>query len=247
MTQPKTQLKADAILWDFDGTLADSSTKNIAITKQILARVAPRLTGENLPDSLKSEANYHVANHGAEHWRELYSDYFGMNEAEIGIAGPLWDTYQALDNTDVKLFKGVLEAVSRLSHYPLGICSANSTQNISRVLEENGLASSFQSIIGYEDLPHDEQKPAPDGGLRCLQEIFGHTQKKTIIYVGDHIADVLFARGLSRRLDPSNTVISIAVTYSGANPGQWHQQPDFVVDKPSELVALIENQPPGAH
>ena len=46
MSQLKKPIKADAILWDFDGTLANSATKNIAITKQILARVAPRNQGD---------------------------------------------------------------------------------------------------------------------------------------------------------------------------------------------------------
>jgi len=233
--------KVDAILWDFDGTLADSAAKNIAITKQILALVAPRLTGDNLPCCLQSEAEYHVANHGADHWRDLYRNFFGMNKAEIETAGPLWDTYQSLDNTDVTLFDGISDAVSRLSHLPQGICSANSTDNIKQILNGNGLASAFQSIIGYENLPDHEQKPAPDGGLKCLQEIFGHTQGKTIIYIGDHIADVIFARGLGERLDPSNTVISVTVTYSGAKPDQWREQPDMVIASPADFAAWIRD------
>ena len=240
MSQFKKPKKIDAILWDFDGTLADSAAKNIAITKQILAQVAPRLTGQNLPRSLQSEADYHIANHGADHWRDLYRDYFGMTTDEIEIAGPLWETYQSLDNTGVTLFDGILDTVTRLSHLPQGICSANSTNNIRQVLDGHGLDSAFQSIIGYEDLPHHEQKPAPDGGLRCLQEIFGHTQGKTIIYVGDHIADVIFARGLGDRLGPSNTVISVTVTYSGAKPGQWREQPDEVIANPTDLTSWIK-------
>ena len=240
MSEFKKPSKVDAILWDFDGTLADSAAKNIAITKQILAQVAPRLTGHNLPYSLQSEAGYHIANHGADHWRDLYRDYFGMTTDEIEIAGPLWETYQSLDNTGVTLFDGVLDTVTRLSHLPQGICSANSTNNIRQVLDGHGIDSSFQSVIGYEDLPHHEQKPAPDGGLKCLQEIFGHTQGKTIIYVGDHIADVIFARGLGDRLGPSNTVISVTVTYSGANPEHWREQPDEVIESPSDLISWIK-------
>jgi len=234
--------KIDAVLWDFDGTLADSSAKNIAITKKILARVAPRLTGDNFPRSLQSEADYHIANHGADHWRDLYRDYFGMNDNEIEVAGPLWESYQMLDDTAVTLFEGVSDTVRQLSHYPQGICSANATNNISKVLVEHGIASAFQSVIGYEDLPHHEQKPAPDGGLRCLREIFGQTNGKTIIYVGDHIADVIFARGLNEQLGPSNTVISVVITHSGAQPDRWRQQPDEVIGHPSDLTALISDQ-----
>jgi phosphoglycolate phosphatase-like HAD superfamily hydrolase len=239
MSQSRKRIKVDAILWDFDGTLADSAAKNIAITRQILAQVAPRLTGNKLPRSLQSEADYHIANHGADHWRDLYRDFFGMTTDEIETAGPLWETYQMLDNTGVTLFDGIADTVTRLSNLPQGICSANATRNISQVLDEQGIASAFQSVIGYEDLPHHKQKPAPDGGLKCLEEIFGHTQGKTIVYIGDHIADVMFARGMGERLGPSNTVISVVVTYSGAQPGRWHEQPDEVIENPEELVSWI--------
>ena len=233
--------KIDAILWDFDGTLANSAAKNIAITKQILARVAPRLTGSNLPRYLQSETDYHFANHAADHWRDLYRDYFGMTADEIKNAGPLWETYQMLDKTGVTLFDGVADTVRQLSGFPQGICSANATSNIRQVLLEHGISSAFESVIGYEDLPHHHQKPAPDGGLKCLQEIFGNTQGKTIIYVGDHIADVLFARALGEQLEASNTVISVIITHSGARPGQWRVKPDEVIESPTDLAALIMN------
>jgi len=239
MTQLNQSVKVDAILWDFDGTLANSAAKNIAITKQILARVAPRLTGSKLPRFLQSEANYHIANHAAENWRELYRDFFGLTTDEIKTAGPLWETYQMLDKTGVTLFDGVADTIRQLSCFPQGICSANATSNIRQVLLEFGISSSFGSVIGYEDLPHHHQKPAPDGGLKCLQEIFGNTQDKTIIYVGDHIADVLFSRALGEQLGSSNTVISVIITHSGANPGQWREQPDEVIASPSDLTTLI--------
>ena len=232
--------KADAILWDFDGTLADSSAKNIAITKSILSRVAPHLTGENLPRSLQSKAEYHIANHGAGHWRELYRDYFGMTADEIETAGPMWEAYQMRDQTPVTLYDGIADVVNSLTVYPQGICSANASLNIRRVLETHGIHSAFKSIIGYEDLPEHQQKPAPEGGLRCLKEIFGETHVKTILFIGDHIADVIFARGLQQRLGPSSHVISIVVTYSGAYPKGWNAQPDVVFDSPAALLDWIQ-------
>jgi phosphoglycolate phosphatase-like HAD superfamily hydrolase len=241
MSQLKKKRKTDAILWDFDGTLADSTAKNISITKTILKQVAPRLTGDNLPRSLQSKAEYHIANHGSKHWRQLYRDYFGMTPSEIEIAGPMWETHQMLDQTEVSLFDGVKDMVKRFSDFPQGICSANASQHIRQVLQTHGIDSSFQSVIGYEDLPQNKQKPAPDGGLRCLEEIFGETHEKTIVFIGDHVADVIFARGLKQRLAPSNEVVSVVVTYSGAMPGRWSTQPDLVFNNPEELVDWIEN------
>ncbi len=232
-------------MWDFDGTLVNSAAKNIAITRQILARVAPRLTGDNLPRSLQSEAEYHVAIHGTYHWHDLYREYFGLDSKEIEAAGPLWEALQLEDDTDVPLFDGIADTIAGLSHIPQGVCSANASRNIRRVLNKQGLESAFESVIGYEDLLLHQQKPAPDGGLKCLQDIFGlsheNTCGKTIVYVGDHVADAMFSRGLGERLGSSNEVISVAVTYSGAQPEHWNVQPDEVIDSPSELIDWIKN------
>jgi len=238
MASVKKLIHADAVLWDFDGTLADTAAKNIAISKQILARVAPRLTGDALPQCLRSKTDYHVANHGADDWRALYRDFFGMRQDEIETAGPMWESYQMRDHTPVTLFDGVLEIVTHLHPLPQGICSANATRNILGVLHENGIENRFQSVIGYENLPEHQQKPAPDGGVRCLQEIFGDPGGITALYIGDHIADVLFARGLAERLG-TGTVISVIITHSGAQPESWRSQPDIVIRKPSELPALL--------
>jgi len=237
----RQRLKADAILWDFDGTLADTAAKNIAITKQILASIAPRLTGSNLPVWLQNEADYHKANHGAENWRDLYRDYFGMSAADIEAAGPLWEAYQARDNTKVALFDGILETLSELAQIPMGISSANSSYNINRVLNKSGIISFFRSVIGYEAFPPEAQKPAPEPGLKCLGEVLQEVRGKTIVYVGDHIADVIFARNIAASLGPSCTVISVIVTYSGAQPGRWRVQPDEVIEDPAELIAWLRN------
>lgn len=240
----KNRIKADAILWDFDGTLADTAAKNIAITKQILEKVAPKLTGSNLPKWLRSKTEYHRANHGAENWRDLYRDYFGMSAEEIHTAGPMWQEYQAMDDTEVKLFDGIRETVAELATTPMGVSSANSSYNISRVLNNQGISSFFRSVIGYENFTVAEQKPAAPPGLKCLSEVLGDevledTHGKTIIYVGDHIADVIFARNISKSLGPSSTVISVVVTYSGAEPNRWHTQPDVVINHPAELIDQI--------
>ena len=237
MTSKK--IKADAVLWDFDGTLADSAAKNIAITKQILEKVAPHLTGENLPRWLQNETDYHKANHGAENWRDLYRDYFGMNTEDILAAGPMWEQYQALDKTEVKLFDGILETLNELAHIPMGVSSANSSNNINRVLNINNIRSSFRSVVGYETFPTEAQKPVADPGIKCLDEVLQDAKGKTIIYVGDHIADVIFSRNIAAQLDSSSTVISVVVTYSGAEPDRWRMQPDEVIGHPRELAERL--------
>jgi phosphoglycolate phosphatase-like HAD superfamily hydrolase len=229
----------DAILWDFDGTLVNSAPKNISITKDILGEVAPHLTGSNLPEQLKSESGYHEANHAAENWRDLYIRILGLTNEETDVAGSLWSKHQRHNATPVELFDGIRDVMPMFAHIPHGICSQNSADNILSLLEAVSLASYFKSVVGYEDVPFDRQKPASDAGLLCLEKILGKSRNQTLLVIGDHESDVMFARNISRDTDDTNTVISIAVTYSGAEPEKWKHRPDQVIFNPQQLIEFL--------
>ncbi|MEZ8092975.1 HAD family hydrolase [Photobacterium swingsii] len=231
-------MKLDAILWDYDGTLVNSVPKNIDITKHILSIVAPHLTGDNLPECLQSEAAYHQVNHAAKNWQDLYVRYYGMTESEMLIAGSLWAEHQLTNTTPVQLFTGIDCTIRDLSSIPHGICSQNASQNILNVLTDAHVDPYFKAIIGYDDVASSGQKPSPESGLLCFTQLFDSPENKTIMYIGDHEADVLFAKNMNAALGDNTTVISVAVTYSGALPKHWATQPDFIIHTPTELTTL---------
>lgn len=233
-------MKLDAILWDYDGTIVNSVPKNIDITKSILSIVAPHLTGENLPQCLQSETAYHEANHAAENWQDLYINYYGMTESEMLTAGSLWAEHQLSNTTPVNLFTGMDDTVRNLSSLPHGICSQNASKNILNVLSEAQVDSYFKAVVGYDDVSRNGQKPSPEGGLICLKQLFGNHENKAIMYIGDHEADVQFARNLQIALGQNSTVISVAAAYSGATLENWDVQPDFVIQSPCELITICE-------
>ena len=113
------------------------------------------------------------------------------------------------------------------------------TANILALLDVRLITPYFKYVVGYEDVPFNRQKPASDTGLMCLERIFGEVRNRTLLVIGDHEADVMFARNISRDIDNSNTVISIAVSYSGAEPEKWSHQPDKVVSRPQELAEYL--------
>lgn len=232
-------MNIDAIIWDYDGTLVNSVPKNIDITKQILAEVAPRLTGGNLPSYLKSEAAYHIANHDSKNWQDLYLNYYGMTESEMLKAGALWAEHQLKNTTPVELFSGIKQTVNTIQ-LPQGICSQNSSKNINRVLDNNGLAHKFQAVIGYDDIPGNAQKPNPYGGLNCMKKLFGESANKVIFYIGDHEGDVEFARNIEKELNGQGKVIAILAKYSGATPDSWKFQPDFQIESPLDLIEIMD-------
>ncbi len=233
-------MKIDAILWDYDGTLVNSVPKNIDITKQILSVVAPRLTGVHLPKQLENEKDYHIANHQSKNWQDLYINYYGMTESEMLLAGTLWTEYQLKNLTPVALYSEIKETINQIT-LPQGICSQNSSENINQVLKKYNLSHKFNSIIGYDDIPSNMQKPSSFSGIKCLNQIFKTLKNKTIIYIGDHEGDIEFARNIENDITNDNKVISIAVKYSGAITNSWSYKPDFELESPKELLTMIKN------
>jgi len=231
-------MKIDVILWDYDGTMVNSVSKNISITKEILSKVAPRFKGENLPKYLKTEEAYHMANHESKNWQDLYLNYYGLTEKEMREAGSMWTEYQLKNSTPVELYGSIKEVINQIKQ-PQGICSQNSSENINRVLKKYHVREKFSSIIGYDDIPSGNQKPHAYGGIECLREIFEKLENKTIIYIGDHEVDVEFARNIEREISQNSKVISIIGKYSGANTGTWTYQPDIEIEDPIDLLKII--------
>ncbi|TOJ67510.1 phosphatase, partial [Vibrio parahaemolyticus] len=62
---------------------------------------------------------------------------------------------------------------------------------------------------------------------------------KRLIYIGDHEADVEFARNLEASLNDGSKVISIAVGYSHSQPENWSVQPDHFAKNVSDLTSII--------
>ena len=84
------RIKWDAILGDDVDTLVNSVSMQIDITRQILAEVTPHLTGEQLPHYLRSDAEYHYANHVLKSRLVLDMDEYGLSRDKIMLAGSLW-------------------------------------------------------------------------------------------------------------------------------------------------------------
>jgi phosphoglycolate phosphatase-like HAD superfamily hydrolase len=230
----------DAILWDYDGTMINSVPKNISVTRAIIEQIAPRLSGTKMPDILSSPPKYQAANHAAENWRDLYLNHYGLTIEETDAAGHLWHSHQLTNKTQVSAFDGIVDAVRSLGHVPQGICSQNSAENIQQVLSDNDIDQHIDQIVGYDDVPYNSQKPAPDAGLLCLKQMFPSSDTISMLYVGDHEADTIFARNIQERLGTDATVLAVAVTYSGAKPDSWAVKPDWIIDAPAELIERLD-------
>jgi beta-phosphoglucomutase len=150
-----------AIVFDFDGVIADSEPLHFCAFRDVLAEEGITLT----------EADYYA--------RYLGFDDVGVFQA-MGAARAAWTPsyiaglvarkavrLEALDRGVSVLFPGAAAAVRRASAaVPIAIASGARGAEIRRVLERENLAGCFTAIVAAEDTPIS--KPAPDPYLRAL-------------------------------------------------------------------------------
>ena len=70
--------KITAIIWDFDGTLVDTSRKNFNVAKQIIADLTGK-EAESFP-IFQSLETYNLANRSYKNCREMYKAEYGFSE-----------------------------------------------------------------------------------------------------------------------------------------------------------------------
>jgi len=232
-------LRGDAVIWDYDGTLVDSSAKNWSVSRAIIEHITaqPASTFE----ALASLAGYRAALTRTQNWREFYAQAFGLSEADIDRAGGLWAPYQLRDSTPTRLFEGIPAVLRSLRHLPHGIVSQNAKAAIAAVLEGARVAEYFGAVIGFEEVDLRRQKPAPEGLLRCV-EILTALRPGHVFYIGDHEADAVCAARANAVLAGGTTgvrVVSIAARYGAEPIAPWAVEPDHTVRRPHEIVAIV--------
>jgi 2-phosphoglycolate phosphatase len=175
-----------AVLFDFDGTLADSYAAITASVNHVRALHA-------LPPLEEREVRRHVGR-GPEHL--LAATVPGADPA----AGVL--SYRAHHPSVMyqmtRLLPGAADPVRRLkeSGRALGVCSNKPSFFTSRLLDHLGLLPHLGAVLGPGEVPLP--KPAPDMLLAALARL-GVGQAEAL-YVGDMVVDVETARAAGVRV-----------------------------------------------
>lgn len=235
-------MNGNAIIWDYDGTLVDSRHKNLSVNRQIIEFV----TGKD-PDSfplLRSQEQFEAADSRSRNWRDLYRLDFGLSEAETEEAGRLWTEYQLKDQTPVHLFDGISQVVAALGDFPQGILSQNSRAMIEITLASSGLAHHFGAVVGYEEVPYEQQKPDPAGLLLCLEQLT-RLQPGVIFYVGDWQTDAMQAANGRAKLQQDGLPIELVSigAFWGHSSGDesWSTRPDLRAKEPGEIIQIVRD------
>ena len=230
MKQPITTL-----LFDFDGTLADTTRtilKTMSLTIVELGLPLPPETqmksGIGLPLRACIQKAGNVPEELADRAAELYHKFFkqvafGTENIEALKIDP------GAEGAAV-LYDGVKETLEwlRAQGYVLGIATSRRWDTLQLFLRHFGIMDLFGAIATVEDVAHP--KPAPDTVLYDLEKL--NRRPEETLVVGDATYDILMGRNAGCR--------TCAVSYG--NQGRDLLQtasPDWIIDSMRELPALL--------
>lgn len=220
-----------AVIFDIDGTLADSWKLGFDATQVVLEQNnIPTITEEEYHDGTKYSTPHRLARHAG-----LEPDNNSDTYDEVGarLAQEFDDLYVGLVTTETAgFFSGIPQVLERILEqqqpqriqlgaltnacvsYAHAVLKLNS--DASGVSDDNTLYSKFRSIHGADTVP--SPKPDPDGLLLVCQEL--GVDPKNAIYVGDSPSDAGAAHNAG--------MASIGVTW-GSHSTESLQKAPFTV------------------
>lgn len=213
---------AKAVLFDLDGTLADTAPD--------LAAALNRLRADQGLEPMPLEQLRPFASAGAR----------GLVHAGLGVK-PGDDEYDALRESflefyrertcvDTRLFPGIAELLQELARraIPWGVVTNKATRFTERIVSTLGLAP--HCVVCGDTTAHLKPHPAPmlhAAGLLAVPA-------KDCVYLGDDLRDIQAAQAAGMR--------AVAVDWgyhhpANGGPGTW--QADAVISLPRDLIGLL--------
>ncbi|MFV1995233.1 MAG: HAD hydrolase-like protein [Verrucomicrobiales bacterium] len=218
---PDCTPKAPVIIFDFDGTLADTLEEALLIVNTLAPKYGFPVIDDEKVQRLRGLSAREVIREVGIRPRSIPSflrDLKGELRSRLDRIRPI---------------EGIRESLEKLkaAGITMGILTSNSRENVEIFLERTGLRECFaflrsgSSLFGKaRNLRRIIEKELP-GGLK---------DARRVIYVGDEIRDVLAAKRAGVR--------AVAVCW-GANSREALEacEPDLLLEEPSELPAIVES------
>jgi phosphoglycolate phosphatase len=207
-----------AVIFDFDYTLADSSQGaieciNFALTEmrldQVSAEAACRTIGLSLSETFLTLGEHHESGR-CEEFHRLF--VHRADEIMVSLT-VLYDPVPL-----------AIEALRELG-FRLGIVSTKYRRRIVEVLKREGLLHLFEVVMGGDDVK--QHKPHPQGLFEALEKL--ECSPASVVYVGDSVVDAELAKRAG---------VPLIVVLSGVTPLE-----DFDTYEPLAVLESISQLP----
>jgi len=204
------------VLFDMDGTLLDSENLSLEATNFGFREVLGRETTDEESSKLIGRPI-----------SKVLEEWFPDKGHEI------YSTGRAFFNSHldrIRMYPGVREMILKLQQagYKLGVVSSSHRSDIAKLLGSAGVLQYMETFVGQEDTIY--QKPDPEPLNLALKRMM--LRPEEAVYVGDQPYDIIAAHGAGLRAIG-------AVWGTGLKSQLEAYRPDFIVDSPASLTALI--------
>jgi phosphoglycolate phosphatase len=210
-------MSIQTVIFDFDGTIADSHNKIIEIINRLSDEFGyPPVDDEELT-RLKNSSSKEILKNAK---ISLFKIPFLVRRVQRELR-------EEID--DLHLIEGVREALLELKDrgYQLGIITSNVKNNVLAFLETNDLDRLFDFIYSGTNL---------FGKHRTIKRVLKRHNLKVdrVIYIGDETRDIVSSRRSKIK------VIAVGWGFNSVEVLEQYQ-PDLLVHHPQELLEAIQN------
>jgi phosphoglycolate phosphatase len=216
-------LAAHLVLFDLDGTLADTAP-------DLAAAANRQRTQRGLPALPYAELRP-LASHGA---RGLIGRALGVGPEDPSFAAlrtEFLDFYEHALCVHTRLFDGMAQALVALESAGLrwGIVTNKPARYTDPLVERLGLAQRAAVVVSGDTTAHAKPHPAP------IEHALAHcgVSPERAVYVGDDLRDIEAGRAARTR------TVAARYGYLGAGLPVEHWGADEIITTPGELLPLV--------
>ena len=213
-----------AILFDFDGTLADTAPGIVLTMKETFRTM-------ELPEPDAEAIKQTIGLPLKECVRVLGESFgpFSDEDAERGVV-IYRKHFPTFELSNITMFPDVADTLRQLTAdgLRLAICTSRGYESLQRILQRHELWDSFETVVTSWD--NIAPKPAPDLVLTLLERM-GLNADDALV-VGDTIYDI--------QMGASAGCKTVAVTYGNHTKAQLEAvSPTFMIDRFSEMLDIV--------
>lgn len=210
-------MKQKIIIFDFDGTIADSLDMLVTISNRLAVQFGYKQTSQTELAQLKNLTSREIIKQSG---ISIFKVPFLLRKVKAEMSPGI---------KTLSLFSGMREALIELDNigHKLVIISSNSKSNILAFLEHNNLENIFYyiysgtTVFGKDKVINKFTK----------QE---NIDIADVVYVGDETRDIEAAK--------KSNVVAIAVSWGfNTKEALAKQNPDFLIDQPQELINVLDS------
>jgi phosphoglycolate phosphatase len=210
-------MKFQTLVFDFDGTIADT----LGETRHIFNQIAP------------DYGIRQVAEHELDHLRHLslkqLLEHLDIPKRRVPALISRGTSLMRANITRLQLIPGMPEVLMELRRHvrSFGILTSNATSNVDLFLKSHGLREQFDFISSTSKLTGKAKH------LRAIQKTFS-LRPEDLLYIGDELRDV-------KASQKANVPIAAVSWGFNSRESLAAAAPDYLFDQPSDFLSLLDD------